>query len=555
MSQQTEPRSKSEERAAAVKAATVAVPKPLTFWEQYRRKPQGMVGLGIVIVYVLVAIFAPYIAPYDPMEDLYLADRLAAPAWMAKTSAKLKDAPPTIRMNLGPDDWVREEVDDISISPYEFQYFDGVGMEIVLPQTHVVEVEETVEEDTWEEEGGFWASAASDWDPWGLLESNEETEPSPEPEDEYGFDFEPEIDSGIDASAKKLLLTYEVDYDYTPPQTFSFSFDYSVDAPSSAETVIMLELMTPDGEVFDVWDAKVYGSVESGTVLVDARDYDLKMRLGQGFFDEPTDILFSERGTYTLRLSSWTDSKEGPVTLKVTPVKFEILGLVHGILGVDHMGSDLWSQLIYGTRIALAIGLSSAFIAIVIGTSVGLCAGYFGGAVDEVLMRIADVLMSIPDLPVLIILGALFGKSVLNIVILLAIFSWMGIARLVRSQTLSLKERMFVEAAKASGASGGYIMREHILPNVMPLIFANLVLRIPGAILTEASLSFLGLGDPRVPTWGRMLQNAKQFGAFTRLAWWWLLPPGIALTLLSLAFVFIGNSVNEIYNPRYRERS
>jgi peptide/nickel transport system permease protein len=186
---------------------------------------------------------------------------------------------------------------------------------------------------------------------------------------------------------------------------------------------------------------------------------------------------------------------------------------------------------------------------------VGLCAGYFGGAVDEVLMRIADVLMSIPDLPVLIILGALFGKSVLNIVILLAIFSWMGIARLVRSQTLSLKERMFVEAAKASGASGGYIMREHILPNVMPLIFANLVLRIPGAILTEASLSFLGLGDPRVPTWGRMLQNAKQFGAFTRLAWWWLLPPGIALTLLSLAFVFIGNSVNEIYNPRYRERS
>ena len=185
----------------------------------------------------------------------------------------------------------------------------------------------------------------------------------------------------------------------------------------------------------------------------------------------------------------------------------------------------------------------------------GIVAGYVGGAVDEFLMRVVDVLLAIPSLPILIILGSLIGKSVGNIVILLAIFAWMGIARLVRSQTLSLKERMFVEAARASGASGGYIMREHILPNVMPLIFANLVLRIPGAILTEASLSFLGLGDPRVPTWGRMMQNARQFGGFTRLAWWWLIPPGLALTFLSLAFVLIGNSVNEIYNPRYRERA
>ncbi|MDD2201188.1 MAG: ABC transporter permease [Firmicutes bacterium] len=554
MSQQTKLRSKSEERAAVVKAATAAAPKPLTFWEQYRRKPQGMVGLGIVIVYVLVALLAPFIAPYDPMEDLYLADRLAAPAWMAKTSAKFKDAPPTMRMNLGVDEWVREQVDGISISPCEFPYHDGVGMEIVLPQTHPVGEEESVEEDPWEA-GGFWASAASDWDPLGLMSDDEDAETVAQPEDEYGFELEASAEEGIEASDGKLLLSYSKEYDYIPPQTFSFGFDYSVDAPNSAETTIMLELVTPDGQVFDVWDAKVYGSAESGTALVDARDYDLKMRLGIGFFDEPTDIVFSQRGTYTLRLSASTDSVEGPVTLKVTPVKFEILGLVHGILGVDHMGSDLWSQLIHGTRIALAIGLSSAFIAIVIGTTVGLSAGYFGGAIDEFLMRLADVLMSLPGLPVLIILGSLFGKSVVNIVIMLAIFSWMGIARLVRSQTLSLKERMFVEAARASGASGGYIMREHILPNVMPLIFANLVLRIPGAILTEASLSFLGLGDPRVPTWGRMLQNAKQFGAFTRLAWWWLVPPGLALTFLSLAFVLIGNSVNEIYNPRYRERS
>ncbi|MGI6517865.1 MAG: ABC transporter permease subunit [Bacillota bacterium] len=554
MSQQTELRSKSEERAAVVKAATAAAPKPLTFWEQYRRKPQGMVGLGIVIVYFLVAIFAPWIAPYDPMEDLYLADRLAAPAWITKTSAKFKDAPPTMRTYLGVDDWVREQVDGVSLSSCELPYFEGVGTEIVLPQTHPVEEEETPEEDPWSAEG-FWVSSDVDWDPFGLLADDEEVEEVEEPEDEYGFELEAPAEETIGASEGKLVLSHSQEYDYMPPKTFSFGFDYTVDAPSSAETTIMLELVTPDGQAFDVWDAKIHGSVESGKALVDARDYDLKMRLGIGFFDEPTDVVFSQRGTYTVRLSAWTDSKEGPVTIKTTPVKFEILGLVHGVLGTDHMGSDLWSQLIHGTRIALAIGLSSAFIAIVLGTTVGLCAGYFGGVVDEVLMRIADVMMSLPTLPVLIILGSLIGKSVGNIVILLAIFAWMGIARLVRSQTLSLKERMFVEAARASGASGGYIMREHILPNVMPLIFANLVLRIPGAILTEASLSFLGLGDPRVPTWGRMMQNARQFGGFTRLAWWWLIPPGLALTFLSLAFVLIGNSVNEIYNPRYRERA
>jgi len=317
----------------------------------------------------------------------------------------------------------------------------------------------------------------------------------------------------------------------------------------------MIELVTPDGKTYDMWDRTESGSVGYGSAIVDARDFDLKMRLGLSFFGEPSQVLFAEKGDYKIRIKLSSTSPDGPVTVKMSPVSFEVLGMVHGVLGVDHMGSDIWSQLIYGTQIALAIGLSTAFIAVAIGTTVGIVAGYVGGAVDEFLMRVVDVLLAIPSLPILIILGALFGKSVLNIVILLALLSWMGIARLVRSQTLSLKERQFVEAARASGASQGYIMLQHILPNVVPLIFANLVLRIPGAILTEASLSFLGLGDPRVSTWGRVLQNAKEFGAFTTMAWWWLIPPGLALTFMSLAFVFIGNSVNEILNPRYRERS
>jgi peptide/nickel transport system permease protein len=272
-------------------------------------------------------------------------------------------------------------------------------------------------------------------------------------------------------------------------------------------------------------------------------------------FDDPAPRIFSSRGDYSLLLIARTIPGEEPTRVYISDPEFYIPGTVHGLLGADHMGADLWTQLVYGTRISLSIGLSAAAISVAVGTAVGIISGYLGGVVDEFIMRIVDVLMAIPDLPILIILGALLGKSVWNIVLLISAFAWMGTARLVRSQTLSLRERVFVEAAKASGASDAYVMIIHILPNVLPLVFAGMVLRIPSAILTEAALSFLGLGDPRVATWGRMLHNARGFGAFTTLAWWWLVPPGLAITFLSLAFVFIGNTVNEILNPRYRERS
>jgi peptide/nickel transport system permease protein len=496
-----------------------------------------MLGLGIVLIYVLIAIFAPVIAPHDPINDLYLADSIAAPAWFPKVISKYRGLPPTIRLSLGHGEWNIEQAEGVTISPWKHEMGDGV--EILIP---VTETEHTTEAKATKGAASPWMSDFT-WDPFG---SSDDAEPEPEVTPTGGSQ-----DSIQDAA----VMEYGFNYEYKKPQTFSTSFQYKIDAPSDAETRMELELITPNGKTFSLWDTKARGNVESGKAIVDARDLDLKMRLGISFFDEPTDVVFAQQGDYTLRMTANAKCATGPVKIKMQPVEFGVLGMVHGLLGTDHMGSDIWSQLVYGTRIALAIGLSAAFIAVIIGTSVGLIAGYLGGIVDEVLMRIVDVLLAVPTMPILIILGALFGKSIMNVVILLALFSWMGIARIVRAQTLSLKERTFVEAAKASGAASGYIMLSHILPNTVPLIFANLVLRIPSAILTEASLSFLGLGDPRVPTWGRILQNSRQFGGFTKMAWWWLLPPGLALTLLSLAFVFIGNSVNEILNPRHRERS
>ncbi len=516
---------RAAQKAEVAKAAAVAAPRPLTFWEQYRRKPQGMVGLAIVALYVLVAVFAPLLTKYDPMDDLYLADNIAAPAWLGKINPKYRDLPPTMRWVLGLSDWDAETAEGVKVGPWQHQR--GEGLDIQLPATEPAEGE-TQQSGT---PFGFVSSFA--WNPFGTSASAQQAEPE-------------------DSDA---LFEFSFAYDYGRPQTFSAGFEYSVEAPGDASTKLAFELVNPSGKTFNLWNTTVRGSLRTGSAIIDARDYDLKMRLGLSFFDEPTAVVFAERGNYTVRLRVDSESPSGPVQVRIRPVDFGVLGMVHGILGTDHMGSDLWAQLVYGTRVALAIGLSAAFIAVFIGTSVGLIAGYLGGVVDEVLMRVVDVLLAVPVMPVLIVLGALFGKSVANVVILLALFSWMGIARMVRAQTLSLKERTFVEAAKAAGASSAYIMISHILPNTMPLIFANLVLRIPSAILTEASLSFLGLGDPRVPTWGRMLQNARQFGAFTKMAWWWMLPPGIVLTGLAVAFVFIGNSVNEILNPRYRERS
>ena len=529
---------RTAEKAQVAKAAAAAAPRRLTFWEQYRRKPQGVAGLLIVALYIAVAVFAPVISKYDPMEDMYLADNIAVPIWLTKVNPRYRELPPTMQFNLGFDSWEVTAADGVEVTGWEFE--DAEGISIDLPATEApepVEGEDGADTPPDSEDSGELFSIVSNvqWDPFGLVTSGQGT--------------------SRDEADEAVSLDFSFDYDYKKPQTFSASMGYHIDAPSDASTFIELDLVTPSGKAFDLWDTTAYGSVSNGSFIVDARDFDLKMRLGISFFDEPADVVFSERGTYTVRVKARSDSVSGPVNVRIEPVSFGVLGLAHGLLGTDHMGSDLWAQLVYGTRIALAIGLSAAFIAVFIGTSVGLIAGYLGGIVDEVLMGVVDVLLSIPTMPVLIVLGALFGKSVMNVVILLALFSWMGIARIVRSQTLSLKERTFVEAAKAAGGSSNYIMVSHILPNTMPLIFANLVLRIPSAILTEASLSFLGLGDPRVPTWGRMLQNARQFGAFTKMAWWWMLPPGIALTGLAVAFVFIGNSVNEILNPRYRERS
>jgi peptide/nickel transport system permease protein len=221
-------------------------------------------------------------------------------------------------------------------------------------------------------------------------------------------------------------------------------------------------------------------------------------------------------------------------------------------LGTDAQGRDIFSQLMWGSQIALTVGLLAAGGSIGIGTIIGLVSGYSGGRIDSVLMRFTDVILVLPGLPFLIILAAVLGPSYWNIIFVLTIIGWPGTARVIRSEVLSLKERPFIDSARVTGASNIRIMFKHLAPNVMPLAFLYMTLAVSGSILSEAALSFLGLGDVNTASWGQMLQAVQTENVLA--AWWWLLPPGIAITFISLAFYLIGRAFEQIVNPRLRKR-
>ena len=223
------------------------------------------------------------------------------------------------------------------------------------------------------------------------------------------------------------------------------------------------------------------------------------------------------------------------------------------LLGTDYEGHDILAWLIYGTRSELMVGITAAFVAVVIGTVVGLVAGFYPGMIDSLLMRATDVMLSLPGLVILLLFAAVFGPSLVNIMIIIAILSWAGIARVIRSVTLSLKERAFVDAAIIAGASESRLIFRHIAPNVLPYTFLYMTFTISGAIVTEAILAFLGFGDVNNVTWGMMLQYLQISGQ-SLIAWWWLLPPGICITLLSMSFYLIGRAFDEVVNPRLRKR-
>ncbi|KUO51318.1 MAG: ABC transporter permease [Desulfitibacter sp. BRH_c19] len=223
-------------------------------------------------------------------------------------------------------------------------------------------------------------------------------------------------------------------------------------------------------------------------------------------------------------------------------------------LGTDDMGKDVLAGVVNGARVSMLVGVAATFMSMVIGAVVGIFSGYYGRTIDVMLMRFTDVFLVIPWLPLMLVLAALLGPSLWTIIFVIGITSWAGTARIIRSQTLSVKERPYVERARAIGSGDLHIMSNHILPNVFPLIFANTVLVAAIAIISETTLSFLGMGDATHISWGMMLHYAFETGATTLGAWWWIIPPGLCVVLVVLSFTFVGYALDEVFNPRLRRR-
>lgn len=224
------------------------------------------------------------------------------------------------------------------------------------------------------------------------------------------------------------------------------------------------------------------------------------------------------------------------------------------LLGTDSLGRDVLANLMSGARVSLFVGISATLITMILGTLIGIVSGYVGGFVDNLLMRVTDFFLVLPWLPFCMVLAALFDKnSIWNIILVIGLTGWSSTARIIRSQTLSVKEQQYVKRTISIGAGKWHIMFRHILPNVFPLVFSEAILIISGSILTETSLAFLGLGDPSRPSWGMMLSDASS-GAMSVGAWWCYIIPGACVVLVALGFTLMGYAFDEILNPKLKTR-
>ena len=227
-------------------------------------------------------------------------------------------------------------------------------------------------------------------------------------------------------------------------------------------------------------------------------------------------------------------------------------GKAFGAMGTDELRRDLAIGLLWGTPLALFIGISVSIGSVIVGLIYGVYSGYKGKKTDEAMMRFNDVIYALPALPFLIILAVTISNSIFLMIGFLMIFSWVGIAKVSRSMSLQIKTRQYVEAAKLMGQKDSKIIFRHIIPQMLPYVFASIAISVPAAITTEAGLSFLGLGDPSFPTWGQILHDANTYGAAAQGFWWWIVPPGLLIAITGLAFVFIGNALDTIVNPKLK---
>jgi len=520
-------------------------------WAVFKRSKRGVIGSIIVAIFLIVALTGPLLTPHDPVMPVWkgyfpagspiLADILAVPVWY-----KYLPGGQSLSENM--------EV----VSDYTFSSDQSLASKWTY----------TVSDPT--------IAGPPKYDPAkGTLNDGC-----------VEFSYKRELD---DLGEKKANVSLSYDFKYpfsTPPRKFWIHLSYlayGTLSQSSKATINIVfyrtgsqrlanytypeELITQEGSLFTYTypiDSIVINRPVQNWTSIWLRSTTPVVLNDPKYWLEPEKVIFPYSGDYRFTVEIvFADAGGSAKDVKVYMDNLNVLfyGSAFGLLGSDgNRGRprDMFTSMVYGARISVAIGLCSALVSVFLGLALGLLAGYSGGWTDEAIMRTADLLIIIPSLPLFIVLAMILSPSVWNIVLILSVMGWMGFSRNVRSVTLSLRERAFIEAAKAAGAGRIRILVRHIFPNVIALVYLALAVSVPGAIVTEASLSWLGLYDPLLITWGRVLNEFSGSGisvlkGFTDY-WFWVLPPGIGISALAIAFILMGYALDEIFNPKFRQR-
>ena len=387
-------------------------------------------------------------------------------------------------------------------------------------------------------------------------------------------------------SARRLLYTFDYEAHGETAPSFT-SFTVSDVRFQSMPPVLSVEVTRPDGKRVTLYREVVRGprpgeeapytryqgvhlrvfisgSQDTLTLLssflrrefdVSVNPNDLGGRVEQVIFGVP---VVGQPGTFQPLSGKYTFTVQALVTDSadtIGGVKLALGGTVFGVMGTDALGRDLAVGLLFGFPVALTIGLVTSLLSTTIGTFMGILSGFMGGKIDIIIQRFSDIWSNIPLLPILIFLIFILGQRLWLVVVIMVLFGWPGLAIVVRSMVLQIRSGQLVEATQSLGASRKRIMFRHILFQIAPFVFAQMIFFTPAAILAEAGLSFLGLGDPSIPTWGQILENGFRTGAVYLGYWWWVMPPGLLIVITAMTFVLLTLGLEPVINPRLRNSS